>query len=76
MTDPAGVADIGARVLSRPASKPLLIIDVQRSAGQWLALVRGCGPAEAPQATARMSLADALQAVDFPLPHGRLVDPG
>lgn len=89
--------------LSRPARNLLLIIDTRRSAGQWLALVQGCGPAElqqlvgaglvgrlaapaadaaataaaAPAApvtapTARMSLADALQAQSYRLLYDRL----
>ena len=35
--------------LSRPARNLLLIIDARRSAGEWLALVQGCGPAELQQ---------------------------
>lgn len=47
----AGRREIGARALplSRSARNLLLIIDASRSAGQWLALVRGCGPAELQQ---------------------------
>ncbi len=108
----AGRREISARALplSRSTRNLLLIIDAQRSAGQWLALVRGGGPAElqqllaaglidlapalgsapavaapplapppsapgpaeAPRATARMSLADALQTVGYPLLYDRL----
>ena len=102
----AGRREITERrlTLSRPARNLLLIIDAQRSAGQWLALVQGCGPAElqqlvgaglvgrvaapaiepatadaatplappSPAPTARMSLADALQAQGYRLLYDRL----
>ncbi len=64
----AGRAEIRLRglPLSRPARNLLLIIDAGRSAGEWLALVKGCGAGEL-QALVdggliapRMSLADAL----------------
>ena len=47
----AGRREITERrlTLSRPARNLLLIIDARRSAGQWLALVQGCGPAELQQ---------------------------
>lgn len=47
----AGRREITERrlTLSRSARNLLLIIDAQRSAGQWLALVQGCGPAELQQ---------------------------
>lgn len=64
----AGRAEIRQRALplSRPARNLLLIIDAGRSAGDWLALVKGCGPDElqallgAGLIALRMSLADAL----------------
>ena len=101
----AGRREITERrlMLSRPARNLLLIIDAQRSAGQWLAMVQGCGPAELQQlvgaglvgrlaapvlapadppaadaaaaptpTTARMSLADALQAQSYGLLYDRL----
>jgi hypothetical protein len=47
----AGRREITARALplSRSARNLLLIIDASRSVGQWLALVRGCGPDELQQ---------------------------
>ena len=47
----AGRREITERrlTLSRPARNLLLIIDARRSAGEWLALVQGCGPAELQQ---------------------------
>lgn len=93
--------------LSRSARNLLFSIDLNRSAGEWLDLVRGSGPvelqqllaagligravgpaaqtppantaapaqpaaAEAPRATARMSLADALEGLNYQLLYDRL----
>ena len=105
----AGRREITERALplSRSARNLLFSIDLNRSAGEWLALVRGSGPAElqkllaagligravgpadqalpantaapaqpatadAPRTTARMSLADALEGLNYQLLYDRL----
>ena len=106
----AGRREITARALplSRSARNLLFSIDINRSAGDWLALVRGSGPvelqqllaagligravgpaapappagigvpgqpvavAEPPRTTARMSLADALEGLNYQLLYDRL----
>ena len=105
----AGRREITERALplSRSARNLLFSIDLNRSAGEWLALVRGSGPvelqqllaagligravgpvapappagigapvqpvaAEPPRTTARMSLADALEGLNYQLLYDRL----
>lgn len=105
----AGRREITERALplSRSARNLLFSIDLSRSAGDWLDLVRGSGPvelqqllaagligraagpvaaaapasaelpvqpatAEAPRASARMSLADALEGLNYQLLYDRL----
>jgi hypothetical protein len=105
----AGRREITERALplSRSARNLLFSIDLSRSAGEWLDLVRGSGPvelqqllaagligraasphaaeavasagstgqpaaAETPPATARMSLADALEGLTYQLRYDRL----
>ncbi len=105
----AGRREITERALplSRSARNLLFSIDLNRNAGEWLALVRGSGPvelqqllaagligraagpaapappagigtpvqpaaAEPPRTTARMSLADALEGLNYQLLYDRL----
>ena len=106
----AGRREITERALplSRSARNLLFSIDLNRSAGEWLALVRGSGPvelqqllaagligraagpaapappagigapvqpaaaAEPPRTTARMSLADALEGLNYQVLYDRL----
>ena len=105
----AGRREITERALplSRSARNLLFSIDLNRSAGEWLTLVRGSGPvelqqllaagligravgpaapappagigapvqpaaAEPPRTTARMSLADALEGLNYQLLYDRL----